>query len=53
MQLRYTMLDYKYTGSNAFYGDDGAPYKISEAKELGLDPIDEAQDFRVYFRYRY
>ena len=53
MQLRYTLLDYKYAGSNAFYGDDGTPYKISEAQNLGLDPVDEAQDLRVYFRYRY
>ena len=55
MQIRYTYLDYDYTGSNAFFGDGGAPVSMSDAKDnpaMG-DPVDTAQDIRVYFRYRY
>ncbi|MDD5373470.1 MAG: DUF3373 family protein [Sulfurimonas sp.] len=53
MQIRYTYLDYKYTGSNAFFGDGGTPMTMSEAKAMGMDPVETAQDIRVYFRYRY
>lgn len=53
MQLRYTFIDYEYTGSSAFFGNGGTPYSIKEAKELGFDPVEEAQDLRLYFRYRY
>lgn len=53
MQVRYTFIDYDYTGSNAFFGDGGAPMKLSEAKAAGLDPVANASDLRVYFRYRY
>jgi len=50
MQVRYTYLDYDYTGSNAFFGDGGTPVKVEDA---GYDAVDTAQDIRVYFRYRY
>ena len=53
MQIRYTYLDYEYTGSNAFFGDDGTPLTMSEAVGNNMDPVETAQDLRVYFRYRY
>ncbi|MDK9692786.1 MAG: DUF3373 domain-containing protein [Sulfurimonas sp.] len=53
MQLRYTYLEYDYTGSNGFFGDGGTPFSMSEAKAMGMDPVETAQDIRVYFRYRY
>lgn len=49
-QLRYTYIDYKYSGSNGFFGSttgnstlitDGSPY------------VDTASDLRFYLRYRY
>lgn len=45
MQVRYTYIDYKYEGSNAFFGDLGTPTSIST--------IDTAQDVRVNLRYRF
>jgi hypothetical protein len=62
MQVRYTSMTYDYTGSNGFFGDGGTPYSMQEAKTLnslfgmlggGYDPVEKAQDLRVYFRYRY
>jgi len=53
MQLRYTYMDYKYTGSNAFFGDGGTPMTMDEAAKYGMDPISKAQDIRLYLRYRY
>ena len=53
MQIRYTYLDYEYTGSNGFFGDGGTPMSMSEAKAMGMDPVETAQDIRLYFRYRY
>jgi len=53
MQVRYTYLDYDYTGSNAFFGDGGMPMKLADAKAAGMDPVESASDLRVYFRYRY
>lgn len=59
MQVRYTYLDYDYTGSNAFFGDGGTPLELSsstdmaQAKRMGMDPVESASDLRVYFRYRY
>jgi hypothetical protein len=50
-QVRYTYMDYKFTGSNGFFGDAGMPVKISSAKTPNA--IDKAQDIRVYLRYRY
>ena len=49
MQVRYTYLDYKYTGSQAFFGDFGTPVAVSS----NTNAVDTAQDLRVYFRYRY
>ncbi len=52
-QVRYTYIDYKYTGSNAFFGDGGTPMTMSDAIDAGQNPIDSSQDVRVYLRYRY
>ena len=49
MQIRYTYIDYKYTGSQAFFGDFGAPVDVANVSSA----VDKAQDLRVYFRYRY
>lgn len=53
MQVRYTKIDYEYTGSDGFFGDGGMPLSMSEAQAIGMDPVEHAQDLRVYFRYRY
>jgi len=53
MQLRYTKIDYDYTGSTAFFGDGGAPMTMAQAQTMGMDPVESAQDIRLYFRYRY
>ncbi len=50
-QIRYTYMDYKFTGSNGFFGDAGAPTDISAATTPYA--IDIAQDVRAYIRYRY
>lgn len=57
LQVRYTYIDYQYSGSNGFFGSaTGAPMKIED-----IDPsapfsgsvVDKAQNIRVYLRYRY
>ena len=53
MQVRYTYLDYDYTGSNGFFGDTGAAMSMNDAEAAGMDPVKTAQDLRVYLRYRY
>ncbi len=55
MQIRYTYMDYDYTGSQAFFGDAGTPIKVEDANKMGMGSqvADTAQDLRVYFRYRY
>ncbi len=66
MQLRYTYMDYDYTGSDMFFGATGTPVKIDDIKanlnnpqwlqQHMIDPntvVESAQDFRIYFRYRY
>ncbi len=59
-QVRATYIDYKYTGSNGFFGNNtGAPIEIQESMigQLGEDyastVVDTAQDIRFYLRYRY
>ena len=52
-QIRYTYIDYKYTGSNAFFGDGGMPIKVEDAEAMGMTTVDKAQDIRFYIRYRY
>jgi hypothetical protein len=62
MQVRYTSIKYDYTGSNGFFGAGGSSYSMEDSKTLnqlfgmmnaGYDPVESAQDLRVYFRYRY
>jgi len=53
MQVRYTYIDYDYTGSDGFFGDGGTPYKIDSAEAAAMNSIETASDLRVYFRYRY
>jgi len=53
MQVRYTYLDYDYTGSNGFFGDGGTPYKIGSMQSKAMNSVTSAQDIRVYLRYRY
>ncbi|MEN8303513.1 MAG: DUF3373 family protein [Campylobacterota bacterium] len=53
MQVRYTYLDYDYTGSNAFFGDYSKPIKIDDPQAVAMGAVKTAQDIRVYFRYRY
>ena len=63
-QLRYTKIDYDYTGSNGFFGRGGTPMKISDVKKGAAmgDPqaqamlpfiVESAQDARFYLRYRF
>jgi hypothetical protein len=52
-ELRYTKIDYEYTGSQGFFGGSGVPMTMDEAKAFGMDPIEEAQDIRLSFRYRF
>lgn len=53
MQLRATMMEYDYTGSQGFFGFEGTPLTMTQAVAMGMDPIEEARDIRLYFRYRY
>lgn len=56
MQLRYTYIDYKYTGSNGFFGNtSGTAMSMEEAIGAGMggSVVDKAQDIRLYIRYRY
>jgi hypothetical protein len=53
-QVRYTYIDYDYSGSNSFFGDDGTPYKISDLSGAqAAQTVDSSSDLRVYVRYRY
>ena len=53
LQARYTKIAYDYTGSQGFFGQGGTPMRMDEAQRFGLDPIKDAQDIRVYLRYRF
>ncbi len=55
LQLRYTYIDYKYSGSNGFFGNtSGAAMKISSSMGgMEKNIVDKAQDIRLYLRYRY
>lgn len=60
VQLRYTYLDYKYTGSNGFFGSQtGTPIDIDIIKsqlassDLAANVAQSAQDIRLYLRYRF
>ena len=53
MSVRYTKIDYDYTGSNAFFGADGTPMSIADAKAAGMDVVESASDLRVAIRYKF
>ncbi|SFV54731.1 FIG01209174: hypothetical protein [hydrothermal vent metagenome] len=53
MSLRYTQIDYDYTGSNAFFGAEGTPMTMAQAQANGMNPVEKAKDFRIVFRYKY
>ena len=52
-EIRYTKLNYDYTGSQGFFGATGVPMTMEEAKAFGMDPIEEAEDIRLSLRYRF
>ena len=59
-QIRYTYIDYEYTGSNGFFGQaSGTPLKISDVKagvygeDIKSQVVESASDLRFYIRYRF
>jgi hypothetical protein len=55
-QLRYTYLDYDYSGSNGFFGStSGNATKLEDLEAMGMGSfyVDTAQDIRAYLRYRF
>ncbi len=61
-QLRYTYINYDYTGSNGFFGGNaagtvgtGTPFTMSEAiaRGMGSMAVKESQDIRAYLRYKF
>jgi len=58
MQVRYTYLDYDYSGSDGFFGQGGMAMSMNQVAQaqaggMQIDTVDTASDLRVYFRYRY
>jgi len=51
--INLTHIDYDYTGSNLFFGEESKPLSISDAVGDGMNPVDSATDIRFYIRYRY
>jgi hypothetical protein len=59
-QVRYTYMDYDYTGSNGFFGaQTGTPMDIDMIKsymasaDIAGAVVDKAQDLRFYLRYHF
>ncbi|MRI83868.1 MAG: DUF3373 domain-containing protein [Nitratiruptor sp.] len=52
-QVRYTYMDYDYTGSNGFFGNGGAPIDVDSPLAKAMGALKKAQDLRFYIRYRY
>lgn len=54
-QLRYTYINYDYSGSNGFFGNSGAPMTMAEANAMGMGGMvaESAQDIRAMIRYNY
>ncbi len=48
--IRFTKIKYDYTGSNAFFGSNGAPIDMASASDSA---VQEATDIRAYIRYRF
>ena len=53
MQLRYTYIDYKYTGSDLFFGASGNPMDVDNLGAYAPYFAESSSDFRAYLRYRY
>ncbi|TCI04694.1 DUF3373 family protein [Corallincola luteus] len=59
LQLRYTYIDYDYTGSNGFFGNaTGTPMRIDDAWQMAQmmgmpPPVKNAQDIRAVIRYQF
>ncbi len=52
--IRYTKINYDYSGSNGFFGSRSAPVKIeSNMGATAASTVAEAKDIRFYLRYRY
>ncbi len=52
MQLRATYIDYRYTGSNGFFGSNtGTPVEIATLNSPAV--VQSASDVRFYIRYKY
>lgn len=47
------LMQYDYTGSNSFFGADGTPYDINSVQAKQNGAVEEAQDVRVYMRYKF
>ncbi len=55
-QLRWTYIDYEYSGSNGFFGNTtGTPLSTEEIVNAGFGGamVDTAQDIRAYLRYKF
>ena len=53
-QLRYTYIDYDYTGSNGFFGNTtGTATRITNNMANAANHVDTAQDIRFTIRYKY
>jgi len=52
-ELRYTKINYDYTGSNSFFGDEGHPYDIDSAQASMFGAVKSASNIMGYLRYRY
>ena len=48
-QIRYTYMDYDYTGSDSFFGQTGTPTKVEDS----AGAVTSASDLRLSLRYRY
>jgi len=49
--VRFTQIDYDYTGSNGFFGDLGAPNDSNSA--AGTNAVKKAQNITAYIRYQF
>ena len=51
--VSYVLMQYDYTGSNSFFGADGTPYDINSVQAKQNGAVEEAQDVKVYMRYKF
>ena len=55
-QVRYTYLDYDYTGSQGFFGNTtGMAMKVADTKKSSMASqiVEKAEDVRLYLRYKF